>query len=58
MDSYPNSVIKGLVSVGCVGDVILSQFLYGSENRVSTACAKCRVKREVIHQMSGDILYA
>ena len=32
--------------------------LYGSENRVGTACAKCRMKREVIHQMSGDILYA
>ena len=37
---------------------ILGQFLYGSENRVGTACAKCRMKREVIHQMSGDILYA
>ena len=32
--------------------------LYGSENRVGTACAKCRMKREVVHQMSGDILYA
>ena len=45
-------------SVGCVGNVILGQFLYGSENRVGTACAKCRMKREVIHQMSGDILDA
>ena len=58
MDSYPNSVIKDLVSVGCVGDVILGQFLYGSEHRVGTACAKCRMKRELVHQMSGDILYA
>ena len=32
--------------------------LYGSENRVGTACAKCRVKREMVHQMRGDILYA
>ena len=29
-----------------------------SENRVGTACAKCRLKREVIQQMSGDILDA
>ena len=50
--------VVGLASVGCVGNVILGQFLYGSENRVGTACAKCRMKREVIHQMSGDILYA
>ena len=32
--------------------------IYGSENRIGTTCAKCRVKREVWHQMSGDILYA
>ena len=38
--------------------VILGKFLYGSENCVGTACAKCRMKREVVHQMSGDILYA
>ena len=50
--------VVGLASVGCVGNVILGQFLYGSENRVGTACAKCRMMREVIHQMSGDILYA
>ena len=50
--------VVGLASVGWVGNVILGQFLYGSENRVGTACAKCRMKREVIHQMSGDILYA
>ena len=50
--------VVGLASVGCVGNVILGQFLYGSENRVGTACAKCRMKREVVHQMSGDILYA
>ena len=50
--------VVGLASVGCVGNVILGQFSYGSENRVGTACAKCRMKREVIHQMSGDILYA
>ena len=56
MDSYPNSVIKGLASVGCVGNIILGQFLYGSKNRVGTAGAKCRVKREMAHQMSGYIL--
>ena len=39
-------------------NVILGQFLYGPENRFGTACAKCRMKREVIHQMSGDILDA
>ena len=50
--------VVGLARVGCVGNVILGQFLYGSENRVGTACAKCRMMREVIHQMSGDILYA
>ena len=41
----------GLACVGCVGDVILGQFLCGSENRVGTTCAKCRVKREMVHQM-------
>ena len=50
--------VVGLASVGCVENVILGQFLYGSENRVGTACAKCRMKREVVHQMRGDILYA
>ena len=50
--------VVGLASVGCVGNVILAQFLYGSENRVGTTCAKCRVKREMVHQMRGDILYA
>ena len=33
----------------------MSQFLYGSENRVGTTGAKCRVKREMAHQMSGDV---
>ena len=50
--------VVGLASVGCVGNVILGQLLHGSENRVGTACAKCRMKREVVHQMSDDILYA
>ena len=36
--------VVGLASAGCVGDVILAQFLYGSENRVGTTCAKCRVR--------------
>ena len=48
--------VVGLASVGCVGNVILSQFLYGSENRVGTTGAKCRVKREMAHQMSSYIL--
>ena len=48
--------IEGLASVGCVGNVILGQFLYGSKNRVGTTGAKCRMKREVAHQMSSYIL--
>ena len=39
-----------------VGNVILGQFLYGSENRVVTTGAKCRMKREVAHQISSYIL--
>ena len=50
--------IVGLALIRSIGDVILCQFPDGSENRVGTACAKCRVKREMVHQMSGDILYA
>ena len=48
----------GFACVGCVRNIILGQFLYGSENSVGTTCAKCRVKREMAHQMRGDILYA
>ena len=47
-----------LALVVCVGNVILGQFLYGSENRVGIVCATCRMKREVIHQMRGALLYA
>ena len=57
-EGLPVNSHKGLALVGSIGDVFLCQFLYGSENRVGTACAKCRMKREVVHQMSGDILYA
>ena len=50
--------VVGPACVGCVGNVIPGQFLSGSENRVGTTCAKCWVKREMVHQMRGDILYA
>ena len=54
----PMKDFVGFACVGCVRNIILGQFLYGSKNRVGTACAKCRMKRKVVHQMSGDILDA
>ena len=54
----PMKDFVGFACVGCVRNIILGQFLYGSENSVGTTCAKCRVKREMAHQMRGDILYA
>src|SRR5574344_835156 len=50
--------VVSLARVGCVGNVVLSQFLYRPEYGVCATGAKCRVKREMGHQMCGDNLYA
>ena len=37
-------------------NVFLRQLLYRSEDSIRATSAKCRMKREVVHQMSSDIL--
>ena len=39
-------------------DVSLRQFLYRSEDSIRTTSTKCRMEREMVHQMSSDILNA
>ena len=50
--------IVGLALIRSIGDVILCQFLDGSEDGVRTACAKSGMKREMGHQVARYVLHA
>ena len=54
--------IRSIIPISCrrypksVWNVFFRQLLYRSEDRVRATSTKCRMKREMVHQMSSDIL--
>ena len=54
--------IRSIIPISCrrypksVWNVFLLQLLYRSEDSVWATSANCRMKREMVHQMSSDIL--
>ena len=51
-----NFEIVVLTRIWCVWNIFLRQLLYRSEDSIRATSAKCRMKREMVHQMSSDIL--